>query len=354
MLTVVRRFSLLAIAVIAATCAIVFAPVVTAQTPDAFEQNERLGRGVNILGYDRIWRDRSEGRFQEKHFRLIKEGGFQSVRINLHPFRHMKAEDGYRLPDDWLAVLDWALEKALEQDLMVILDLHEFNAMADDPVARKPMFLAFWQQIAPRFKEAPDNVLFEILNEPNRTVTPEMWNAYLREALDVIRETNPHRTVVIGPAHWNGIRALEELDLPEDERNVIVTVHYYSPMEFTHQGAAWSSYRDTSGVEWTGTDEEIESIVNDFKVAQQWADVHELPIYLGEFGAYEKADMDSRARYTAAVARVAEGLGWSWSYWQFDSDFILYDIDADEWVEPIHQALVPAATTRTSPCKSCQ
>src|SRR5690606_29352069 len=159
------------------------------------------------------------------------------VRVNLHTFRRMDAESGYRLPDDWLAVLDWAAEQALEQDLMVILDLHEFNAMADDPVATKPMFLAFREQNAPRFRDAPDEVLFEILNEPNRTLTPEMWNAFLREGLAMIRETNPNRTVVIGPAHWNGIHALEALDLPEEERNVIVTVHYYSPMEFTHQGA---------------------------------------------------------------------------------------------------------------------
>ena len=44
---------------------------------------------------------------------------------------------------------------------------------------------------------------------------------------------------------------------------------------------------------------------------------------------------------TAAVARLAESLGWSWAYWQFDSDFILYDIPAKRWVEPIRDALIP-------------
>ena len=52
--------------------------------------------------------------------------------------------------------------------------------------------------------------------------------------------------------------------------------------------------------------------------------------------------MESRARYTASVARAAEARGWSWAYWQFDSDFILYDIPRDKWVEPIRDALVPA------------
>ena len=39
----------------------------------AFEQNQKLGRGVNIIGYDPIWDDFSKARMQEKHFKLIKE-----------------------------------------------------------------------------------------------------------------------------------------------------------------------------------------------------------------------------------------------------------------------------------------
>ena len=39
------------------------------QALDAFEQNRHLGRGVNIIGYDPLWRSRDQARFQEKHFR---------------------------------------------------------------------------------------------------------------------------------------------------------------------------------------------------------------------------------------------------------------------------------------------
>jgi len=50
------------------------APISRAQpaTTDAFEQNRKLGRGVNIIGYDPIWRSREQARFQVKHFRLLK------------------------------------------------------------------------------------------------------------------------------------------------------------------------------------------------------------------------------------------------------------------------------------------
>ena len=47
-------------------------------------------------------------------------------------------------------------------------------------------------------------------------------------------------------------------------------------------------------------------------------------------------------RWTSFVARQAEKLGWSWAYWQFDSDFIVYDVKKDAWVEPIRRALIPA------------
>ncbi len=51
------------------------------------KQNERLGRGVNIIGYDPLWKSRSRARMQDTHFRLIKEAGFDNVRIPLHPAR---------------------------------------------------------------------------------------------------------------------------------------------------------------------------------------------------------------------------------------------------------------------------
>jgi len=308
---------------------------------DAFAVNGRLGRGVNIIGYDPIWRSKGRARFKAQYFRAIKDAGFSTVRINLHPFRHMDADNDFALRDSWWQVLDWALEHALRADLMAILDLHEFGAMGNDPEGNKDKFLAFWRQVSRRLEEAPDNVLFEILNEPSRKLSAEMWNRYFREALAVIRRTNPTRTVIIGPPHYNSIGHLGELDLPADDRHIILTVHYYSPMEFTHQGASWSSHKDKLGVEWKGTDEEKTAIERDFESAQAWARRNNRPVFLGEFGVYDKAAMESRVRYLDYVTRAMEKRGWSWAYWQFDSDFILYDIGKDKWVEPVLKALIP-------------
>ncbi len=312
-----------------------------AEMVEPFDQVKRLGRGVNILGYDPLWKDFEKGRFKERHFKLIHDAGFRSVRINLHALQLMRADNGYKLGDAWLDTLDWAVKNALANNLMVILDLHNYTDVARNPMGFKPRFLAYWKQIAAHFQRAPNAVLFEILNEPNGKLTPQLWNQFLSEALAIIRATNPGRSVVVGPPYWNSIEHLRDLELPEEDRNLIVTVHYYEPHVFTHQGAPWEKETaHLSGVKW-GSDEEKKKVEDDFAAAQKWSLEHRRPILLGEFGAYDKAPMESRARYTAYVARTAESLGWAWTYWQFDDDFILYDIDNGRWIEPIRQALVP-------------
>ncbi|HET7811105.1 MAG TPA: glycoside hydrolase family 5 protein [Steroidobacteraceae bacterium] len=304
----------------------------------AAAQVEGMQRGVNIVGYDPLWRDASKARFKPRHFELIRQASFNSVRIVLPigPF----VKPGEELPASWFATLDGLVKDALAQDLTVILDDHDFWICARNADECRTRVLTFWKQAAPHFKDASNKVVFEILNEPNGAMDTA-WNALLAEALAVIRESNPTRNVVIGPAFWNNVNWLDKLELPKNDKHIIVTVHYYLPMQFTHQGAKWTpEYKDTSGVTW-GAPADYAAIDKDFDAVQKWAKKHKRPILLGEFGAYDKAPMESRVKYTAAVARAAEKRGWAWAYWQFDSDFIVYDIDEDRWVEPIRDALIP-------------
>lgn len=315
----------------------------------AAELNSRLGRGVNILGFDPIWTSPLNARMQDHHYRLIKEAGFDSVRINLYPFRDADVGADGRMSEAWFQTLDWAVGQALANRLLVVLDLHEYEAMGSDPTGNRQRFLSVWRQISERYRSSPVEVLFELLNEPNRKLTPELWNQYLVDALAVIRTSNPTRTVLIGPGRSNSIRGLDELNLSTSDRNIIVTIHYYMPFEFTHQGAPWVGRQDQVGVHWTGTPAEQQAVSDDFARATLWALEHDRPLYLGEFGAYDAGDMAERAVWTNFVAREAERRGWSWSYWQFDSDFIAYDIPAQEWIEPIRRALIPTSTQTTAP-----
>jgi len=305
----------------------------------AAAQVAQMKRGVNIVGYDPIWDDASRARFKPRHFKIIKDGGFDTVRINLYGFRQMDSQGV--LNPKWFATLDSLVDEAVKQNLNVILDMHDYERCHQDVPRCRAQILAFWKQVSEHFKDAPSNVMFELLNEPNREMN-DHWNEVLAENLALIRKTNPTRNVLIGPAFWNNVSWLDKLKLPAADRHIIVSVHYYEPHRFTHQGATWGDpeWRNLSGVRW-GNAGDYAKIEQDFDAAQAWAKKEDRPVFLGEFGAYDKAPQEDRIKYTAAVARAAEKRGWAWGYWQFDSNFIVYDIDKDAWNEPIHRALVP-------------
>jgi len=310
--------------------------------PDAFEQNKRLGRGGNlgnILYEFETWDKERE----MKEMDMIKEIGLQGVRINTGPFSHVNDKPPYVLSDDFLERLDWTIDQALARGLTVIIDQHEYHAMADDPLGNLEMFLSTWEQMAERYKDYPDNVFYGVMNEPNGHLTPYLWNYVLKDVYKVIREIDPYRTLVIGPGDWNGIDALEFLELPEDDRNIIVEIHYYSPHRFTHQGASWSKgSEEWLGTTWRGTPEEKQSVIDDFQIAVDWARKHDRPLYLGEFGVYERADMESRAAWLAFIVEQAEKNNFSWGIWELMyTSFGIYDPDEKSWIEPLKDAILP-------------
>jgi endoglucanase len=72
--------------------------------------------------------------------------------------------------------------------------------------------------------------------------------------------------------------------------------------QFTHQGAEWVPGSDAwPGTQWRGTAQEKQAITNDFATAASGGATNNRPINVGEFGAYSKADMPSRARWTEFV-----------------------------------------------------
>ena len=305
---------------------------------DAFAQTAQMGRGVAVLSEDPGWTDPAKARFKARHFKLIRAAGFDTVRMVLTSFDHMDAS--LRLDPVWLAHLDAMVKAGLDQGLTVILDEHDYEICGKDAAICKIKLDAFWTQVAPRFKDAPNKLVFEMLNEPHEAMTAQMWNAQLIETLAIIRASNPTRNVIIGPDNWNGIEALPLLRLPADDAHIIATVHYYHPMEFTHQGASWVPQYKQLGVHW-GSPADYALLNKELDIVKAWSEAQHRPIFLGEFGAYENGAMADRAAWTSAVARAAEARGFAWAYWQFDKDFIVYDIDKDQWVEPILHALIP-------------
>jgi endoglucanase len=316
----------------------------TPEGVDPFEQNACLGRGVNLGNALEAPREGEWGVvLQEKYFQLIEEAGFDAVRIPIRWSAHAAPTAPYTIDDVFFERVDWAVDQALARGLLVVINMHHYEGIMEDPAGHEERFLALWAQIADHYRSYPDALLFEVLNEPHDRLTSSKWNDLLREGIDTIRETNPARTLVVGPANWNSIDGLGSLDLPAQDRNIIVTVHYYNPFHFTHQGADWVSGSGSwLGTTWQGTDSEKRAVARDLGLAASWGEANDRPIYLGEFGAYSLADMDSRVLWTEYVARQAEEYGMSWAYWEFCAGFGVFDKLWDKWNEGLVEALVPS------------
>ncbi len=329
---------------VAAVCLTNAAFAVGADKSDIFADCKLLTRGVN---FGNALEAPNEGEWgvtlKEEYFEAIAKAGFQAVRIPIRWSAHAGKESPYTIDAKFFERIDWAVEQALSRKLAVVINVHHYEEMDREPEQNLPRLLGLWRQIAERYRNKSDRLFFEALNEPHEKLTDEMWNDALVKVLKVIRESNPERGVIVGPGHWNNLHSLEKLALPENDRRLIVTFHYYEPFHFTHQGAEWAPESQAwKGTTWTGTEKQRDDLRKDFEKAAAWGKQHNRPLYLGEFGSYHFADMESRAAWTRAVTGEAAKLGIAWCYWEFGAGFGVFDRDAGNWRESLKSALLDA------------
>lgn len=308
---------------------------------DATEQAAQLGRGIN---FGNMLEAPVEGAWgiilQESYFDAVQEAGFQTIRLPVRWSAHASDTAPYTINEDLLRRVDWAIAMATQRDLNIVVNMHHYQELMTDGEGQRARFAAMWKQIAERYKDQPSNVLFELLNEPN-AMSAKYWNQIALETLAVVRESNPTRNIVLGGADFNSVNGLLELKLPKEDPHLIATFHYYLPFEFTHQGADWVNGSGAwLGKTW-GTSHDKTQLDYDLYRANQWSKDNARPVWLGEFGVYKEADMDSRIKWTTYVAREAEKRSINWAYWEFGADFGAYDRLKNEWNEPLLRSLIP-------------
>ena len=298
-----------------------------------------LGRGINFGNALDALGDGRELPLEERYFDEVAEAGFDTVRLPVRWSAHAEAAPPYSIDPAFFARVDAGVDAALRRGLNVVVNVHHYHEFCAGPDEHRPRFLAFWQQISAHFAGHSGRLCFELLNEPRGQLTAARWNAVLAEALAVVRAADPERTVIIGPAEMNSPAALAALAVPDDD-HLIATVHYYDPFEFTHQGAGWVEGADRwLGRTWGGPADE-NAVHADLAKVADWGREHRIPLFVGEFGAFSRADLPSRARWTTFVRTEAERLGMSWAYWEFGTDFGAFDLELGAWREPLRRALL--------------
>jgi endoglucanase len=280
-------------------------------------------------------------RFEPEYFVLIKQRGFDFVRLPVGWQNHLMIKgDTTTISKTFLARVKYIVDEAIKNDLGIIINIHHFDDMGKDPEKYESRLYEFWRVISEHFQNYPPNVVFEVFNEPHDKLNTKTWNKYQNECIKIIRETNPTRKIVVSAGDWGGTGGIMDLIIPEDE-NLILSVHYYDPFNFTHQGADWTGgdMDKYLGTKWTGTDFEKKNIENMFKTVKAWSEAAKIPVLLGEFGAYSKADMESREKWTAYMRETAEYYGFAWSYWEFCAGFGIYDPNKKVFFDGLANAL---------------
>lgn len=180
----------------------------------------------------------------------VKKKGYQSIRIPMTVYHRYsvneQAGDGeyrYVIDKEWLArykeVVDWAVEEGLYVMINVHHDswlwLSEWNG--DTAAKEYEMYTDFWKQIAEYFKDEPEQVCFETINEPTFSATgnisaQDKLDEINKAAYNIIRgiKENETRMIVMPTMDTNHekcaplVKLIQELD----DDYIIATVHYYS------------------------------------------------------------------------------------------------------------------------------
>lgn len=349
------------------------ARIINTNTP-AHQAAPKFMRGANLGN----WLDAPPGQDWGAHytandFVYIRSEGFDHVRLPIAWHYYTGLAPDYTLSNSIFANADFLVTNALNNDLAVLIDIHNYDAFATDPYGNTNKFYAIWRQLAAHYSNSPPQVAFELDNEPNGAATTPILNPIYAEAIRQIRLSNPGRTIFVGPSQWNSITELSNLQLPDADSNLVVTVHCYDPFYFTHQGASWGGpdvatlgvrfpgppptplapaagigswatnwIADYNTIPTEGNPSSPIAFRSKLQIARQWSDYYGRPVHVGEFGAYSTySDVISRARFYTEFRKTLDTLGLGWAMWDWKAGFHYWDDNTLQPVAGMRDAMFP-------------
>lgn len=338
---------------------------VMAQQPQPQKQPEgfNIKRGVNLSH----WLSQTGGRrgisqseyFTEKDMAFIAESGFDHIRIpvdeaELWDYNNDKFKDAFTL-------LHKTLEWCKQYHLRAIVDLHilrshNFTAR-DQPLwdnnNAQARFLQCWQELSAELKKYPNNlVAYELLNEPVAD-SARQWNDLLAAAIQQIRQQEPNRVIIVGSNQFESYSSFPQLKIPDREKRVILSFHYYNPFYFTHYQASGTRHKDYSGpVHYPGStitskelNEQPATIRNllagstqeyNEDVIQEQMDIPvkvakklKLTLYCGEWGCINTVSRKDRLRWYKDMREVLEKNNIAWAIWDYKGIYGIVNDNGD-------------------------
>lgn len=314
----------------------------------------------------------------EKLIQSVKAAGFKSIRIPVSYFAKIDDDKDYTIDSKWLDRVQEVVNYCIKNDLYAVINIHGdgYNTIdgswllcnGKDQTEIKKKYKKVWKQIAERFKNYDEHLLFESMNEefdgsysePNKEYYQNI-NDYNQIFVDTVRKTGDNNTKrwLIIPG-WNtnidytagdyGFKLptdqYRNKSIDKEEQRIMISVHYYSPWDFCGGEncviTQWGNEADDPSKTSTTCDETY--MKNQLNLMKTTFADKGYPVFIGEYGSINKTSYDSeneyyRAYFARKLCQLSRKNGCIPMYWDNGYNgvhgFGLFDRTTCEITQPV-------------------
>ncbi len=314
----------------------------------------------------------------EKLIQSVKAAGFKSIRIPVSYFAKIDDDKDYTIDSKWLDRVQEVVDYCIKNDLYAVINIHGdgYNTIdgswllcnGKNQTEIKKKYKKVWKQIAERFKNYDEHLLFESMNEefdgsysePNKEYYQNI-NDYNQIFVDTVRKTGDNNTKrwLIIPG-WNtnidytardyGFKLptdqYRDKPIDKEEQRIMISVHYYSPWDFCggENGVItqWGNEADDPSKTSTTCDETY--MKNQLNLMKTTFADKGYPVFIGEYGSIGKTSYDSeneyyRAYFARKLCQLSRKNGCIPMYWDNGYNgvhgFGLFDRTTCEVTQPV-------------------
>lgn len=286
----------------------------------------------------------------EDLIKAVKAQGFNTIRIPVSYLSKIGEAPDYTIDSAWLDRVQEVVDYVVGNDMYAVMNIHGDGyytvdggwllCVDDNQDEIKAKYEAVWKQIADRFKDYDEHLIFESMNEefdntygrPNKDGYANI-NEYNRIFVDTVRGTGSNNTKrwLLLPG-WNtnieytagnyGFVIPEDKLCESDGKRIMISVHYYDPYNFTldeNSSSAktqWGKYATENFDNW-GQEDHVDSqmqMLHDTFVAEGY------PVIIGEMGVQDKTHLSEsfneyRRYWLEYVVKSAKANGCIPVYW---------------------------------------
>ena len=246
----------------------------------------------------------------------VHDMGFNTVRIPITWGTMIDDDNDYAIDEKWMNRVQDIVDYCISQDMYAIINIHHDGAeqtgwlriATKKQKALKKKYAGVWKNIALRFKDYDEHLIFESMNEVKGVdMTTAQENKRIMKLnqlfVDTVRSTgsnNKERWLMV-PGKYNQIGSVtykgNKFALPKDtvENRLIVSVHDYSPWSFC--GTESTSYKKV-------TAQTLKNNENELKPLYKLFTSKGIPVVVGEYGCINKDNSKERAYYLEGMNRL--------------------------------------------------